>query len=147
MIAEGEVLVTAVAADLDVTHTALTRIVDGTTQNPHPRNRRAIIRWVLDHSPKHEFSVSRAMRQITREVGFLADEEEPLSPEQELLEYFLEHHQQMATLMARSVEGSGPEDRRKVALALLNAFKRMAIEAGEKIPPFFFELERKFVEE
>ena len=69
------------------------------------------------------------------------------SPDQDLLSYFLEHHQQMATLMARSSEGLSPEDRRKVALALLNAFKRMAIEAGEKIPPFLFELERRFVEE
>lgn len=130
---------------MEISRPALAKILSGETSEPFEKTQRAIYEWVQDRTT---LRVPAYLEGTPEELDkYRIDGNVSLSPEAELLEYFLEHHGQMATLMSRSSEGLNPEDRRKVALALLNAFKRMAIEAGEKIPPFLFELERKFVGE
>lgn len=66
-------------------------------------------------------------------------------PEDDLLDYFARHHEQMATFMALTMEELDAEDRRKLAFAQINAVKRAYIRAGEPIPAALFELERRFV--
>ena len=69
------------------------------------------------------------------------------SPEQALLEFFLQNDRQLATFMETTTEGLSVEDRRTVALAILNGFKRLAIQAGEPIPATLYDIERRFVAE
>jgi transcriptional regulator with XRE-family HTH domain len=142
-----------IAREVGVTNVTIGRLLSGEVGDPHLRTKTAILRWVQQRDrvaplpPHTSVRIDDGEYLTTWHEEVEEDEHQDPTPEQELLEYFLENHQQMATLMARSAEGLSPEDRRKVALALLNAFKRMAIEAGEKIPPFLFDLERRFVEE
>lgn len=144
MIELSDKSMSAHARDMRLSPAALSRILSGKTEEPQPNTQDRIRSYV-----------QRELERTAYGGAYLPEEEERIrvanetasSVEQDLLEYFLENHQQMATLMSRTSEGLSPEERRKVALALLNAFKRMAIEAGQKIPPFLYELERRFVEE
>lgn len=70
-----------------------------------------------------------------------------VSAEGELLEFFLKHYENMGTFLSTTTDGLSPTDRRLVAVAIMNSFKKLAIQAGERIPPEFFEIERRFVEE
>lgn len=49
--------------------------------------------------------------------------------------------------METTTEGLPVEERRTVALAILNGVKRLAIQAGEPIPSALYEIERRFVAE
>jgi hypothetical protein len=69
------------------------------------------------------------------------------TPEQELLEFFLEHQPEMATFMTLQAEELDEGDRRKVYFAGLNAMKRAYIRVGDPIPAILFDLERRFLGE
>lgn len=127
---------TRVAADLGMTHSALSRILSGETKSPHARTRMAIVRWVVDHQDEGPTQPATSDENAGRNA-----------PEEELLEYFVQNHEQMAIFMATTTDGLSAEDRRKVALAILNGFKKLAIQAGEPIPDVLYEIERKFVRE
>lgn len=132
----------AIAKEIGIAHPTLRRHLEGKTEEPYGRTREAIEAWVDRKTgtlrPELEQFAQRGVREPRAPYG-------AESPEHELLEYFLEHADQMATFMRTSTEGLGPEDRRKVALALLNGFKRLLIEQGMPIPQQIYDLERKFV--
>jgi hypothetical protein len=65
--------------------------------------------------------------------------------EADLLEYFLENHEQLAAFMSLTSAELDAEDRRKMTFATLNGLKRAYIRAGEAIPPALFELERRLL--
>ncbi len=89
---------------------------------------------------RQEKGAAQAVREPSVHYG-------EVEPEGELLDYFLRNHEQMGTFLSTSTDGLSAEDRRKVALAILNGFKKLAIAAGERIPPEIYDIERRFVAE
>lgn len=151
-----------VARQIGISHAGLRKLLAGESERPYKSTQRKVWSWLqrIQYSEADPAAAAEAIAENFLRASLRDPNEGDSginsshvngtgieSPEQELLEYFLDNHQQMATLMTTSTQGLSAEDRRKVALALLNAFKRMAIEAGEPIPGFLYDLERKFVAE
>jgi transcriptional regulator with XRE-family HTH domain len=125
-----------IAAEVGMSRPGLQNLIAGETEEPRKSTQLKIYRWLHP-----EDSTAGSYQQDYQLTGL------PGSPEQELLEFFLEHHPEMAIFMSTTTEGLSPEDRRKVAVAIFNGFKKLAIQAGEKLPDWFFDLERRFVAE
>jgi hypothetical protein len=128
----------------------------GETQEPFDTTQEKIFRWLrrqngedLPQQARSAFERIYANRfpRVVKETHAEYGRSDIGAPEQELLEFFLEHHPEMATFMSTTTEGLSQEDRRKVAVAIFNGFKKLAIQAGEKLPDWFFDLERRFVAE
>ena len=130
-----------IAEEIGIARPTLVRHLKGRAGEPYGRTRELIDEWIRR-------TKGNIVKESHAQYAERADRSErEARPEEELLAYFLEHAEQMATFMRTSMEGLGPEDRRKVALAILNGFKRLAIEQGMKIPQEIYDLERKFVAE
>jgi DNA-binding XRE family transcriptional regulator len=122
------------AREVGVSHTTIRNIQDGEAE-PFETTRVKVIRWT--NAQNEQGGVGPAQ----------AEPVESPTPEEALLEYFSRSHQQMSALVSTATEGLGPVERRTVALAILNGFKRLAILSGERIPKELYEIERRFVSE
>jgi hypothetical protein len=129
-----------VAPLLGLSRPGLVKILKGETGEPYRKTQKNIHGWiqwddVVGDAVEYESKVSKGETVATPQ------------PEEELLTFFLEHHPEMAVFMSTTTDGLNAEDRRKVAVAIFNGFKKLAIEAGERLPDWFFDLERRFVAE
>lgn len=144
----------AIAGELEMDSGQLSRILGGKTKEPHRRTRNAMQKWMLQQRLLAlQGRVPEAVldAETAANVDALADalriSRDSSSPEEELLEFFLEHQPEMATFMTLQAEELDEVDRRKVYFAGLNAMKRAYIRVGDPIPQVLFELERRFLGE
>lgn len=142
------------ARRLGVSPATLSRILTGATPEPRLGTQEKIRKYLKSELARNVMEADRALPHEYRfneedvtpgEVREVNQELLDRSDEEELLEYFLEHHEQMASFMTTATRGLTPEDRRKVALALLNGFKALATELGKPVPDVLFRLERRLV--
>lgn len=140
------------ARRLGVSPATLSRILTGTTPEPRAATQQKIRKYMKSELARNVMESDHASPdeyRFNEEDVPPGEVREPESlyrtDEEELLEYFLEHHEQMATFMTTATRGLTPEDRRKVALALLNGFKALATELGKPVPDVLFRLERRLV--
>jgi hypothetical protein len=68
------------------------------------------------------------------------------SPEEDLLDFFGSHNPRLQRMMEVLIGNVSGEERRIVALALITAVKKTAIDLRRPIPPELYDLERRFVE-
>lgn len=146
-VSDGPKSIRQIAEEIGITHPTLIKILSGETEDPYPKTKVRIFDWL-----ENQINIENVGRYAVQGTGTTyrsrVEPTEPSpSPEEELLEYFLENADQMATFMRTSTEGLSPEHKRMVAFAILTGFKRMAVEQGMPIPPKLFELEKKFAGE
>jgi len=141
LMADSHLSMSAHARALDLSPAALSRILNQQTADPHPSTQQRIREYVQRADETNELSGADL------EAGAVAYATDGGTPEEELLEYFMRNYEQMGTFLSTTTDGLTAEDRRMVAVAIMNGFKKLAIAAGERIPPEFFEIERRFVSE
>lgn len=122
------------ARQIEISHAGLRKLLSEETGTPYQSTQKKVWGWI------------QGWRQAWVDEGEGDQGSELRGPEEELLEYFLEHHPEMATFLSTTTDGLSAEDRRMVAVAIFNGFKKLAIQAGERLPDWFFDLERRFVQ-
>lgn len=146
------------ATEIGISHGTLSKLLRGVTDLPQRRVLSAIQRWLYRRRRFSEVLGKIPQRGLEREprpvqmVKPATMEHRPgeidavlARDEWEMLLYFLDHPGKLEALIRAVTDALPKEERRGVAFAVLNGFKRMLISRAMVITKEIYELEKKYV--